>query len=172
MQMQLQQPQQKINKFMPKLTSSSSSMARRSHSYSSGLSSISSNKDEDAFQPLSLQKSIDILPIPPTAPNKPMGLSQFNRSNRNKSRSVTNTSRSAHVNNDVMAANGQFDIGAHEYSGSFFDNVAIRSHSYTSLSRLQKLAELTEQQSSNGRLSNLNENENGNGNGHRQVDKE
>merc|ERR1712194_507096 len=48
------------------------SASRRSHSYSSGLSSISSkeNEEETEFQPLSLQKSIDVLPIPPTAPNK------------------------------------------------------------------------------------------------------
>merc|ERR1712176_902994 len=133
--------------------------SRRSYSYSSGLSSISSNSDRnklfgkesaDEFTPLTLQKSIDVLPIPPTAPNKPLGLSQFNRLRKNKSKKVTNTQNNVSVQN---AENNNFDMVSPEYSGSFFDNVAIRSHSYTSLSRLQKLAEFNsdqQQQQSNG----------------------
>merc|ERR1712130_736551 len=120
--------------------------SRRSHSYSSGLSSLLNTNDNDNdFKPLLQQKSLDVLPIPPTAPMKPIGITQYNKKNKIK-QNITN-----------------FDLVSPEYSGSFFDNVRVRSASYTSLSRLAKLSELSEQLSTNS---------NGNNNDDKDKDKE
>eukprot|EP01083_Nonionella_stella_P081888 225820_1 len=56
-----------------------------------------------------------------------------------RSSSYTNTANFNNSNNNDFA-----DMVSPEYNGSFFDNVAVRSHSYTSLSRLARLAELNE----------------------------
>lgn len=129
----------------------------KSRSYSRGLSSMNpmlsnidsnnNNNNNTGFQPLvQQQKSIDLLPIPPTAPKVPMGIKEFNRNNRNNARTIQNNTlpTSSHSSNSNTL---NFDLISPEFSGSFFDSAAVRSHSYTSLSKLAKLSELTEQYS-------------------------
>merc|ERR1712013_464183 len=85
------------------------------------------------------QRSIDALPIPPTVPAtefESVGMSAM--STRGGGRGGRGGSGSGR---------GAAAFVSPEYSGSFFDNVAVRSHSYTSLSKLAKLSELQEQPS-------------------------
>ena len=82
-------------------------------------------------------RSIDsMMPIPPTAPAEPVGLRQYKFNKLRPPIEQRTTERDA----------DQF-IASPEFSGGFFDNVAVRSHSYTSLSRLERLSELNEQNS-------------------------
>ena len=81
-------------------------------------------------------RSIDSIvprPIPPTAPTQPMGASQY----KNKLRPPIEQREDDQDDEQFIASP--------EFSGGFFDNVAVRSHSYSSLSRLERLSELNEQ---------------------------
>merc|ERR1719419_439423 len=88
------------------------------------------------FQRLSrVVRSIDSMtPIPPTAPSLPVGLSQY--------RIKMNKQRAPILQETAGADDSRWRGSPEPFNGGFFDNVAVRSHSYTSLSRLERLSEL------------------------------
>ena len=101
---------------------------------------VATDQEEDVvpFQRLKrVVRSIDsMMPIPPTAPAEPVGLRQYKFNKLRPPIEQRTTGQDEH-----------HFIASPEFSGGFFDNVAVRSHSYTSLSRLERLSELNEQAS-------------------------
>ena len=83
----------------------------------------------NTFQPLiQQQRSIDTLPIPPTADRPPIGIKEFNRKNRNiRGGLLRNAKESSQSNHD-----DNFDLISPEFSGSFdstaFDHILIHHY--------------------------------------------
>eukprot|EP01083_Nonionella_stella_P081887 225819_1 len=109
------------------------------------LNTLATNTSAPTAIPINAIKETPI-PIPTTSTTATQTKSSFTKSHASsssgsmrRSSSYTNTANFNNSNNNDFA-----DMVSPEYNGSFFDNVAVRSHSYTSLSRLARLAELNE----------------------------